>query len=203
MEESKLAQNSLRKHMVLVLLIVFGYLFQVCIIPYVRIGNVAPSFLFTVISIVIVAYGKLRAFWVGCCYGILMEIMLPSVRYLNLALYPLLTLFISFVFADKSQQRLAYERSMNRKKENSGNRPLLRTAGCSAVLSFFYETINIVYIFIGGTDLDLLHIRRGILAVVMTALLTVITMLPIRRLIFGRWDAISLRKHKKKLHSAV
>lgn len=197
MEENKIVQSSLRKYIVLILLIVFGYLVHVCVIPYIRIGNVAPSFLFTVIAIVTVAYGKLRAFWVGCCYGILMEIMLPSVQYLNLALYPLLTLFISFIFADKSQQRLAYERSMNRQNEKRSNMPLSRTVGCAAVLSFVYEAINIIYIFIGGTPLESLHIRRGLLTVILTVILTVVVMLPVRRLVFGRWDTLSFRKRKK------
>ena len=201
MEGNERPQSMLRKYVWLLLLTVFGYLFQVCIIPYVRFGDVAPSFLFVIIAIVIVAYGKLRAFWVGCVYGLLMEIMLPSITYFNLALYPLLTLFISFIFADKSQQRLAYERSMEMKSK--GTYPLARTVGCAAVLSLVYEIINIVYIMIGGTAIEFLHIRRGLTSVFLTAFLTLVVMFPVRRCIFGRWDRIGFRKAKKKIRSVI
>ena len=51
-----------RRYLVLAFLTVFGYLFQVCVMPYVKIGGVSPNLLFAVIGIVTVAYGKLRAF---------------------------------------------------------------------------------------------------------------------------------------------
>ena len=86
----------LRRYIVLGLLIVFGYLCQVCVMPYIKIFGVTPNLLYVIIGIVTVAYGKLRAFWVGLCYGLLMEIMLPSVPYLHLILYPVTTLFCSF-----------------------------------------------------------------------------------------------------------
>ena len=81
--------RSLRRYIVLVFLVPLGYLFEVCVIPYVRIAGVCPNMLYVVVGIVTVAYGKLRAFWVGMIYGLLMQIMLPSVSYLNLALYSL------------------------------------------------------------------------------------------------------------------
>lgn len=201
MENSKRTHRTLRKYFSLFVLIVLGYLIHVCITPYVRVFDVSPNFLFVVTAIVIIAYGKLRAFWVGCIYGILMETMLPSVRYLNLALYPLITLFVSFVFADKSQQRLAYERSL--KKESKSTHPLGRTVGCAAVLSMVYEIINIVYIVIGGTALQTLHIRRGLIAILLTTLLTMLVMIPARRLIFGYWDRLSVRKRPRKLRSVI
>lgn len=201
MEEKVRTQSFFRKYLSLILFIVFGYLIHVCVTPYLRIGEVAPNFLFVVISVVIVAYGKQRAFWVGCIYGILMETMLPSVRFLNLALYPLLTLFISFIFADKSQQRLAYERSM--KKEVRSSRPLSRTAGCAAVITLVYEAVNVVYIFIGGTALSSVHIVRALTSVLMTSAITFVLMFPMRRMIFGHWDRITVRKKKIKIRTVV
>ena len=59
------------------LVVVLGYLCQVCIMPYLAVNSVTPSLLFAVTAIVTVCYGRLRAFWVGGIYGILMEIMLP------------------------------------------------------------------------------------------------------------------------------
>ena len=79
--------SSFRRYFILLCMIVFGYLCEVCLMPYIRIFGVTPNLLYALIGIVTVAYGKLRAFWVGLCYGLLMEIMLPSVPYLFLLLY--------------------------------------------------------------------------------------------------------------------
>ena len=78
--------QSFRKYLILFLLTFLGYFAEVCIMPYVKIFGVTPNLLYVVIGIVTVAYGKLRAFWVGLVYGILMQILLPSVTMLNLAL---------------------------------------------------------------------------------------------------------------------
>ena len=107
----------LRKTVMFLVLIVFGYLGQVCVMPYVRIFGVTPNLLYAVIGIVTVAYGKLRAFWAGVSFGLLMQILCPSVSYLNLALYPLTTLFCSFAFADKPLKTLEYERAVDRKRK--------------------------------------------------------------------------------------
>ena len=66
-----------RRYTVLALLILFGYLCQVCVIPHLSIFGVSPNLLYVIIGIVTVAYGKLRAFWVGLCFGLLMEMTKP------------------------------------------------------------------------------------------------------------------------------
>ena len=55
-------------------------LFPALLEPGSRLFGVTPNLLYVVIGIVTVAYGKLRAFWVGMAYGILMQIMLPLVK---------------------------------------------------------------------------------------------------------------------------
>ena len=66
-------QTSLfRRYVCLAFIIVFGYLSEVCIMPYLTVFGVTPNLLYVMIGIVTVAYGKLRAFWVGLVYGILM-----------------------------------------------------------------------------------------------------------------------------------
>ena len=99
-----------RRYVFLGLIILFGYLFEVSVIPYIRPFGVSPNLLYVVIGIITVAYGKLRAFWAGLIYGLLMEIMLPSVTFLNLAIYPITTLFCSFAFADKPLKTLCCAR---------------------------------------------------------------------------------------------
>ncbi|MGN0763286.1 MAG: hypothetical protein ACI4MK_07850, partial [Aristaeellaceae bacterium] len=83
------------------LVVLLGYLFQVCVMPYFSVGGVTPSLLFAVIAILTVGYGRLRALWVGGFYGIVMETMLSSLSMLNLLLYPLDAVFCSIFFADK------------------------------------------------------------------------------------------------------
>ena len=176
--------QSFRKYLILFLLTFLGYFAEVCIMPYVKIFGVTPNLLYVVVGIVTVAYGKLRAFWVGLIYGILMQIMLPSVTMLNLALYPLTTLFCSFAFADKPLKTLEYERAINhRRKELPA---WLRTVLCTMLNTFVYETVQITYIYLGGSPLTVNHFLRGLADVFFTGVLCFLLQYPVRRLIIGR-----------------
>ena len=176
--------QSFRKYFILFLLTFLGYFAEVCIMPYVKIFGVTPNLLYVVIGIVTVAYGKLRAFWVGLVYGILMQIMLPSVTMLNLALYPLTTLFCSFAFADKPLKTLEYERAVNHRRKELP--PWLRTVLCTMLNTFVYETVQITYIYLGGSPLTVNHFLRGLTDVFFTGVLCFLLQYPVRRLIIGR-----------------
>ena len=173
-----------RRYLSLALMTVFGYLFEVCVIPYIHPFGVSPNLLYVIIGIVTVAYGKLRAFWVGLLYGLLMEVMLPSVTFLNLAIYPVTTLFCSFAFADKPLKTLEYERATNKKKKElpAWERTLL----CTLLNTFVYEVVNLTYIYIGGNAVTLMHFLKGLGEVVFTGILCLILLFPLRRLILGR-----------------
>ncbi len=182
----------LRRYIVLGLLIVFGYLCQVCVMPYIKIFGVTPNLLYVIIGIVTVAYGKLRAFWIGLCYGLLMEIMLPSVPYLHLILYPVTTLFCSFAFADKPLKTIEYERAVNKKSKELP--PWLRTVLCTALNILVFEIVNVTYIYLGGSPLTFGHFSKAFLNVVLTSLLCLLLLFPIRRLILGpKSDVLVLR----------
>lgn len=182
----------IRRYLVLAFLIVFGYLCQVCVIPYIKVFGVSPNLLYVVIGIVTVAYGKLRAFWVGMIYGLLMQIMISSVTYLDLALYTLTTLFCSFGFADKPLKTLEYERATSRVRKELP--PWLRTLLCTMLNTFIYEVVNVTYIYLGGSPVTGGHFFRAGVDVVITGLLCLLLMFPIRRLILGpRRDAPVLR----------
>ncbi|MDO5436270.1 MAG: hypothetical protein Q4G19_07860 [Clostridia bacterium] len=182
---------SFRKYISLALMIVFGYLFHVCVMPYLKIGGVTPNLLYALIGIITVSHGRLCAFWAGCCFGILTEIMIPSVTFFSLALYPLTALFCSFGFADKPAQRLEYERSLRKSRRQIT--PLARTVLCAAVNTLVYNAINLAYVYISGNALTSGHYARAFTDVAATALLTAVLMLPLRRLIFGRWDHLHPR----------
>lgn len=172
-----------RKYTVLVLMTFLGYFLEVCVMPYFKVFGVTPNLLYVVIGIVTVAYGKLRAFWVGLIYGLLMQIMLPSVTYLNLALYPLTTLFCSFAFADKPLKTLEYERVLNRQRKELP--PWLRTVLCTMLNTLIYETVQITYIYLGGSALTGPHFLRGITDILSSGLLCLILQFPVRIAVFG------------------
>lgn len=161
------------------LVILLGYLLQVCVMPYVRIGDVTPNLLFAVTAIVTIGYGKLRALWAGCIYGILMETMCPTIRMLNLLIYPLCAGFLSMFFSDKTEKRLEYERSLGKAGRNVN--PYLRTLGCAAASTLIYEVVNVLYIYLGGGELTGSIIGKALAGIFWTAALTALIMLPVRR----------------------
>ena len=174
----------LRKYLVLFLLTFFGYFGEVCVMPYIKVFGITPNLLYVVVGVVTVAYGKLRAFWVGLIYGILMQVMLPSVTMLNLAIYPLTTLFCSFAFADKPLKTLEYERVIRRQRKELA--PWLRTVLCAMLNTLVYETVQITYIYLGGSPLTVSHFLRGFADIVLTGALCFLILFPVRRAIFGR-----------------
>ena len=181
-----------RRYLVFVLIIIFGYLFQVCVIPYIRPFGISPNMLYVVIGIITVAYGKLRAFWAGLIYGLLMEIMLSSVPFLNLVIYPVTTLFCSFAFADKPLKTIEYERATNKKPKELP--AWLRTVLCTALNSLIFEIVNVTYIYLGGTRLTFYHFIRAFAGVILTSLLCFTLLFPLRRLILGRKTEVLVLK---------
>lgn len=173
-----------RRYLCYALLIVFGYLCEVCVMPHIRPFGVTPNLLYVVVGIITVAYGKLRAFWAGLCFGLLMEVMLPSVTFLNLALYPVTTLFCSFAFADKPLKTIEYEKATNRTTRELP--AWLRTVLCTALNTFIYEVVNVTYIYLGGSVLTASHFLKSFGDILLTSLLCLILLFPVRRIILGR-----------------
>ena len=90
----------------------------------------------------------------------------------------------SFAFADKPLKTLEYERATNRTRKELA--PWLRTLLCAILNMLIYEIVNVTYIYLGGYPLTAGHIFRALLAIVLTGLLTLIIMFPLRRLILGK-----------------
>ena len=181
-----------RRYLAFALIVFFGYLFQVCVIPYIHPFGISPNLLYVTIGIITVAYGKLRAFWAGLIYGLLMEIMLSSVPFLNLVIYPVTTLFCSFAFADKPLKTIEYERATNKKTKELP--AWLRTVLCTALNSLIFEIVNVTYIYLGGTRLTFSHFIRAFAGVMLTSLLCFILLFPLRRIILGRKTEVLVLK---------
>lgn len=174
-------RQALFRQVKLILVILVGYLAQVAIMPYIRLGDVTPSLLISITAIVTVGYGMLRGLWTGMFYGIVMEIMLPTVPMLNLLFYPISALFCAVLFADRSEAQLQYQRSIGKRGRNTS--PLFRTVFCTMVNVILYEIVNLVYMYLSGATLTAALIQRSLTDVVATTLLTVVIMLPVRKLL--------------------
>ena len=175
-------RNAIMRQVKLILVVLLGYLCQVCIVsPYVRFGGMSPSLLLAIVAIITVGYGRLRALWIGAFYGIVMETMLPNVPMLNLMFYPVSALLCSVFFADKSASRLQYERSIGKAGRNTS--PLMRTVLCAALNALIYEIVNVVYMYLGGAALTLAQVGKSLTGIAVTTGLTALVMLPIRKLL--------------------
>ena len=186
--------GAFRRYLTLLFLIPLGYLFHVCVMPYVSVGGVTPNLLFAVIGVITVAYGRLQALWAGLIYGLLLEILVPSVPFVSLAVYPISSLFVSFIFADKSLRQLQMDRTLNRKKRYMS--AWLRTVLCAMSNVLVFEVVNVAYIYLGGTPLTLLHFRRALRDVLLTGILTFLIEFPLRRIILGRRAEIPVLKNQ-------
>lgn len=174
-------RKSFIRQVKLLIVVLLGYLMQVSVMPYFRVGSITPSILIPVIAIITVGYGKLRAFWIGAIYGIVMETMLPTVPMLNLMLYPVSALFCSVFFADRSAAKLQYERSMGKAGRNRS--PYLRTVLCTAANTLVHEVVNVVYMYLGGTSLSMAQVGKSLTSVLATTVLAMLLMYPVRKLL--------------------
>ena len=173
--------QALSRQIKLILVILVGYLAQVSVMPYFRVGDITPSLIIAVTAIVTVGYGLLRGLWTGMFYGIVMEIMLPTVPMLNLLFYPISALFCALFFADRSEAQLQYRRSIGRRGRNIS--PLLRTVLFTMVNVAVYEIVNLVYMYLSGASITAALIQRGLTDVLATTALTVLIMVPVRKLL--------------------
>lgn len=174
-------RNMILRQVKLFLAVLLGYLVQVCVMPYCQVGGITPSLLAVMVAIATVGFGRLRALWVGAFYGIVMETMLPTVPMMNLMLYPVAALLCSVPCADKSAAKLQYERSIGKAGRNIS--PLLRTVVCALLNALCYEVVNIVYLYLGGNELTVVTFTRAVTAVLATAALAALIMVPVRKLL--------------------
>lgn len=169
----------------LLLLCLLVYLLQSCVIVYLPVGGMTGSLIMACIAVVIVALGRIRGFWAGAFFGIALETMQPTVPMFNLILYPAAALLCSVPFADKTQQQLEQERSQGKPGRNISY--VIRTPACAFMLAVIYETVNVVYIYLRGTTLTGLHISRALLGVLLTFIMCIVFMNPMRAFLgYGR-----------------
>jgi hypothetical protein len=87
----------------------------------------------------------------------------------------------SLIFADKSERKLEQERSQGKPGTNSD--PKLRTLLCALFNITWFETINLLFIYLNGVDLNLYNYSRAIGSIAYTAAVTALILLPVRWLL--------------------
>lgn len=190
-----LTRSSLTRHVKMFFCVFAAYLLQMCVMPYFSVGGVTPSLLFPTIAVITVAFGKLRAFWAGAILGILLETMQPTVALLNLIMYPAASLICSVICADKTVQQLEYERSIGKAGRNIT--PFVRTPLCAFLLTLTYDTVNIAYIYLRGSEISAVSIGRGCMSVFLSTLITLVVMVPLRHFLGYRTRRVKVGKPQR------
>lgn len=196
----------LKRALKVLLLTMAAYLVQVCVMRYFTVRSVVGSVIFAVLSIIVVTCGKKYAFCASCITGMMMECMLANsnVPSLYVIAYPAITMLCAQTFADMTdrqleQRRLAYERRQVRISQGKGKNhwwhtfalhtrdadlpPLIRIPLCAGEMDFFLNLVLIVYMYLIGEDLTLIHVYRLVGSVVYTMGIALALMYPCRKLL--------------------
>ena len=186
------------------LLIMLFYLLQTVLIPHLKLWGIMPNLLMICVAILTVSFGKKYAFISGAVFGILLEVMSPSLRIFNLLIYPALSLLCAQIFADMSEikrellrmkiaQRQANRRvvaveglqqkkklrfSFSRKSADDMAAPL-RILLNALTLTLMYESVMLIYFVLDGVQINFNHILRLVQTIFYTGL-SCIVMFPAR-----------------------
>ena len=87
-------------------LILLCYLLQSTLSQYLSLWDVAPNIALAIIAVVSVAMGRKYTFVMSVTVGYLLELMLPTLPYINVILYPVCAMLGSLAFSDKSELKL-------------------------------------------------------------------------------------------------
>lgn len=185
-------------------MILLFYLLQTVLIPHLKLWGIMPNLLMICVAILTVSFGKKYAFISGAVFGILLEVMSPSLRIFNLLIYPALSLLCAQIFADMSEikrellrmkiaQRQANRRviavegfqqkkklriSFRRKSADDMAAPL-RILLNALTLTLMYETVMLIYFVLDGVQINFNHILRLIQTIFYTGLCSIV-MFPAR-----------------------
>ncbi|MBE0600865.1 MAG: hypothetical protein IH607_03695 [Firmicutes bacterium] len=169
----------IRKGIQFFVLTLLAYLLQATVATHLQIAGVAPNFAVAIIAVVSVALGRKYTFVISLAVGYLLEIMMPSLDYIFLILYPVSAMLGALFFADKSERRMEEERSAGRTPQRLPAR--LRTVLSALVSITVFEAVNLMYIYLSGIRPDMGHYSRALICILYTTLLAGLLQFPIRR----------------------
>ena len=169
----------IKKGIQFAVLLLLCYLLQAVVASDLAIAGVAPNFAIAIISVVTVAMGRKYTFMMSLAAGYLLEIMIPSLDYISLILYPVSAMLGALAFADKSERRLEEERTSGKKTVRLPAH--VRTILCALISITVFDSVNLLYVYLSGIRLDAGHYGRALISVVYTSLLAGLIQFPIRR----------------------
>ena len=186
---------ALVKFVKITFLVMLFYLVQSTVVPHMKIWGIIPNLYMICAAILTVSYGKKYAFACGAVFGILLEVMLPSLPILNLVIYPALTLLCAQIFADMSEikrellrikiaQRQAESRIIAvggveqkkwyhlnfRRKTADDMEPHLRIFLNALMLTLLYDLVMLAYFALEGVSIGFNHVLRMLQSLLYTAL---------------------------------
>ena len=188
-------QYALVKFVKITFLVMLFYLVQSTVVPHIKLWGITPNLYMICAAILTVSYGKKYAFACGAVFGILLEVMLPSLPILNLVIYPALTLLCAQIFSDMSEikrellrikiaQRQAESRIIAvggveqkkryhldfRRKTADDMEPHLRILLNALMLTLLYDLVMLAYFALEGVGIGFNHVLRMLQSLFYTAL---------------------------------
>ena len=182
----------IKKGIQFTVLIFTAYLLQATVANHVAVAGVAPNFAIAVIAVVSIALGRKYTFVISLAVGYMLEIMIPSLDYIYLILYPVCAMLGALAFADKSERRMEEERSTGKKVLRLPAH--IRTMLCALLSILMFEAVNLLYVYLSGIRPDMGHYSRALISAVYTTLLAGLLQFPIRR-----WFGIHRLKKAPKI----
>ena len=170
----------IKKGIKVAILTLLTYLLQVTVPPLIKYGSAPPNIALAVLAVVTVALGRKYIFLMSVAVGYLYEVMMPSMQYLNMLLYPICCMVAALFFADKSERKREEERVRSERPRPQLD-PHLRGPLAAILSTVIYETVWLLYIYLTGVTVDSGHILRSVIVVVYTTLITTVIQFPLRK----------------------
>lgn len=167
-----------KKLLKVILLTLLAYLLQATVALHISLWDVAPNIALAIIAVVTVCLGRKYTFLMSLTVGYLTQIMLGTLDYISLILYPVCAMIGALAFSDKSERKLEEERTTGRRTAQLD--PHLRTILCALLSTLVFEVVNLVYIYLSGVTPDAGHITRALIDVGYTTLIAGVLQFPIR-----------------------
>jgi len=167
------------------LMILLIYLLQTVVMPHLKIWGIMPNLMMVGVAILTVSFGKKYAFISGAVFGILIEVMSPSLRTFNLLIYPALSLLCAQIFADMNEIKREFLRMKIAQRQAAGRivtveglqhkkrihlnfhrktaedlEAHLRIVLNAVILTLMYEILMLIYFALEGVQINFNHIVR-------------------------------------------
>ena len=161
-----------------IVLTLLAYLLQATVAQRIAIGGIAPNLALALVAVVSVSLGRKYTFVMSTTIGYLLEIMLPSLNYINMILYPVCCVLGAMAFSDKTERRLEELRMQDKSTKQAS--PHLRTMYCALLSTGVFEFVNLFYTYLTGVPFGDLQYRRAIIDILYTTWLAGILQYPVR-----------------------